>query len=87
MKAKSVSEIAQEFLDAYRDPEIPKRLFFDVWADRAGCAPALKRRVWNELRRISYRTAAQKRQLLHQRKIARAEACRVRGTPGDELAA
>ena len=74
MRAKAIPDVARDFLDAYRDPEIDKRMFFEMWADRAGCTPVVRRQVWDEVRRISYRLGARKRQILHQRKAAPAGA-------------
>ena len=54
-------EIAQAFLDDYGDPEIDKRLCFDVWADRKGLNGSTRHFVWVEVRRLTYQIAAQKR--------------------------
>ncbi len=66
MRTKTISQVANAFFDAYQDPEINKRLFFDAWADRTGYNPAVKRRVWEEVRRITYQLAARKRQAVRQ---------------------
>ena len=77
MKAKPIPDVAQEFLDAYRDPEIDKRLFFEVWSDRAGWDAKEKRHVWAEVRRITYQIAAQKRQIVRRQQAAHVKAHRA----------
>lgn len=71
MQSKSknkTGEIARDFLDAYQDPEIDKRLFFEVWADRAGLDLSVKRKVWGEVLKITYQVAARKREATRQRR-------------------
>lgn len=53
---------ALAFFDAYSDPDIEKRLYFDVWADRLGLDAGEKHTVWREVRQFTYRFAAQKRE-------------------------
>ena len=59
---------ALAFFDAYTDPDIDKRLYFDVWADRTGLGSTQKRAVWREVRRQTYRVAVQKREATLRRK-------------------
>lgn len=63
-------ETALAFFEAYSDPEIDKRLHFDVWADRTGLSMAEKRTVWRDVLRLTYRFAAQKREATRQRKVS-----------------
>ena len=86
MRAKTISQVANAFFDAYQDPEISKRLFFDVWADRTGCNPAVKQQVWEEVRRITYQLAARKRQAVRQPRTLPARTCRSRCNAEFEVA-
>ena len=71
MNRPATAEAAQSFLHAYQDTEIDKRLFFDVWADRAGYAPEDQTRVWREVVRMTYRLAARKRNQTRGQRMAR----------------
>jgi hypothetical protein len=72
MTIKQRGEGARAFLDAYRDPEIDKRLYFEVWADRKNLTDLEHHHVWGEVRRLTHRIAAKKRQEAHsQRGVAR----------------
>ena len=66
MTVSRTQKTALAFFDAYSDPEIDKRLCFDVWADRTGLSIAEKRTVWRDVRRLTYRFAAQKREAARQ---------------------
>ncbi len=59
---------AQAFLDDYTDPEIEKRLFYEVWADRYRIGDSKRQQVWQEVRRLSYRIAANKQKATCRRK-------------------
>jgi nuclear transport factor 2 (NTF2) superfamily protein len=48
MTTKQCRERARAFLDAYRDPEIDKRLYFEVWADRKNLTDLEQHHVWME---------------------------------------
>jgi len=72
MTQKTKRETARDFLDAYRDPEIDKRLYFEVWADRKNLTDLEQRRVWMEVRRLTHGIAVKKRQEAQlQRGVAR----------------
>ena len=86
MRAKTIPQVAKAFFVAYQDPEINKRLFFDVWADRIGYDAAVKRQVWEEVRRITYQLAARKRQAVRQPNALPANTCRSRCNAGFEVA-
>ena len=70
MTQKRIRKTALAFFDAYSDPDIDKRLHFDVWADRTGLGVAETRSVWSEVRLLTYRFAARKREATRQRKAA-----------------
>ncbi|MDF1554677.1 MAG: hypothetical protein P1P84_16525 [Deferrisomatales bacterium] len=66
MTQRRTHQTALAFFDAYTDPGIEKRLYFDVWADRTGLSVGEKRPVWREIRRLTYRFAAEKRRVARQ---------------------
>ncbi|HSH70595.1 MAG TPA: hypothetical protein VK997_11800 [Deferrisomatales bacterium] len=66
MTQSRTHKTALAFFDAYTDPGIEKRLYFDVWADRTGLSVGEKRPVWREIRRLTYRFAAEKRRVARQ---------------------
>jgi hypothetical protein len=70
MTQSRTRKTALAFFDAYADPDIEKRLYFDVWADRTGLSVAEKHQVWREVRRMTYRFAAQKREVTRKSKAA-----------------
>ena len=52
---------AKIFLDDYSDPEIEKRLYYEVWADRNKISDSKRIEVWQEVRRLTHRLAAKTR--------------------------
>ena len=63
MTQKALQTLGAAFFLEYQDPEIEKRLFFDVWADRAGFAAGPRRALWREVKRLTFKKAAAKRAL------------------------
>lgn len=47
--------LAEKFLAAYRDAGVDKRLAFDVWADREGYPPPVKRELWRRVKSVGRR--------------------------------
>lgn len=70
MTQSSIRKTALAFLDAYSDPDIEKRLYFDVWADRVGLDVGERHPVWREVRQFTYHFAAQKREATRRRNAA-----------------
>lgn len=70
MTQNRTRKTALAFFDDYSDPDIEKRLYFDVWADRTGLSVSEKHLVWREVRRLTYRFAAQKREITRKSKAA-----------------
>ena len=55
MTEKTIYQLAAAFLREYTDPEIDKRLFFDVWSDRSGHGAEVKRELWMAVKRLTRR--------------------------------
>jgi hypothetical protein len=88
MTQETALKTALDFFRAYSDPEIAKRLYFDVWADRVGLDSEEKSGVWREVRRLTHRFAAEKGEVTRRRNAgARSQFAgggELRGAVGDE---
>ncbi len=61
MQLTKSTTLAKDFFDAYTDPEISKRLFFDVWAERNRLNVDEKERTWHAVICLTAKAAARKR--------------------------